>query len=236
MDPIFIGFGDLGLLAWSRFVGFGCVSSPLFMGVSVSLGVHRWRLTSGAQFLRFQAAPNTSRRIPPSDIRSVPTLRGRMLWPPGRYRATRAVAQYPVKSTVTLIFDSHTNAQGPTARHSQRPQNFSRPHRRASFLRIGHDANNPRKVKRSSPRQLPTFPNSCAEPILEDLPAAVSLANKSAATVCFAPIGSRYVEALPAGSSLAPDTSVIVKLAFSDPSGAAISYTPLVAGSLGGAP
>jgi hypothetical protein len=72
--------------------------------------------------------------------------------------------------------------------------------------------------------------------ILEDLPAAVSLANKSAATACFAPIGSRYVEALPAASSLAPGTSVIVKLAFSDPSGAAISYTPLVAGSLGGAP
>jgi hypothetical protein len=72
--------------------------------------------------------------------------------------------------------------------------------------------------------------------ILEDLPAAVSLANKSTATACFEPIGSRYVEALPAGSSLAPETSVIVKLAFSDPSGAAISYTPLVAGSLGGAP
>jgi hypothetical protein len=164
VDPIFIGFGDLGLLAWARFVGFRSVSSPLFMGVAVSLGVHRWRLTSGAQFLRFQAAPNTSPRLPPSDIRSVPTLRGRMLWPPGQYRATRAVAQYPVKSTLTLIFDSHTNAQGPNARHSQRPQNFSRPHRRASFLRIGHDANNLRKVKRSSPRQLPTFPNSCAEP------------------------------------------------------------------------
>jgi hypothetical protein len=72
--------------------------------------------------------------------------------------------------------------------------------------------------------------------ILEDLPAGVTLANKSAATSCFAPIGSRYVEALPVGSSLAPDTSVIVKLGFSDPSGAAISYTPLVAGSLGGAP
>jgi hypothetical protein len=72
--------------------------------------------------------------------------------------------------------------------------------------------------------------------ILEDLPAEVALANKSAATVCFAPVGSRYVEALPVGSSLAPDTSVIVKLGFSDPSGAAISYTPLVAASLGGAP
>jgi hypothetical protein len=72
--------------------------------------------------------------------------------------------------------------------------------------------------------------------ILEDLPTAVTLVNKSAATACFAPVGSRFVEALPAGSSLAPNTTVIVKLGFSDPSGAAISYTPLVAGSLGGAP
>jgi hypothetical protein len=72
--------------------------------------------------------------------------------------------------------------------------------------------------------------------ILEELPAGVTLANKSAATECFAPIGSRFVEALPEGSNLAPNTSVIVKLGFSDPSGATISYTPLVAGSLGGAP
>jgi len=72
--------------------------------------------------------------------------------------------------------------------------------------------------------------------ILEDLPAAVSLVNRSAATACFAQIGSRYVSALAQGSLLAPDTSVVVRLAFSDPSGAAISYTPLVAGSLGGAP
>jgi hypothetical protein len=72
--------------------------------------------------------------------------------------------------------------------------------------------------------------------ILENLPTAVTLANKSGATACFAPIGSRYVEALPVGTPLAPNTSVIVKFGFSDPSGAAISYTPLVAGSLGGAP
>jgi len=72
--------------------------------------------------------------------------------------------------------------------------------------------------------------------ILEDLPAAVTLANKSAATACFAPIGSRYLVAFPEGSSLAPNTAAVVKLAFSDPSGAAISYTPLLAGSLGGAP
>ena len=84
-----------------------------------------------------------------------------------------------------------------------------------------------------------TGPTAVAGPlffILEDLPAGVRLANKSGATACFAPIGSRYVEALPEGSSLAPNTSVVVRLGFSDPSGAAISYTPLVAGSLGGAP
>ena len=72
--------------------------------------------------------------------------------------------------------------------------------------------------------------------ILEDLPAGVTLVNKSAATACFAPIGSRYVGALPAGSSLAPNTTAVLLLGFSDPSGAAISYTPLVVGSLGGAP
>jgi hypothetical protein len=72
--------------------------------------------------------------------------------------------------------------------------------------------------------------------ILEDLPPGVTLVNKSAATACFAPIGSPFVEALPEGSNLAPNTTAIVKLGFSDPSGTAISYTPLVAGSLGGAP
>ena len=72
--------------------------------------------------------------------------------------------------------------------------------------------------------------------ILQDLPAAVTLVNKSGATACLAPIGSRYVGALPVGSLLAPNTTVIVTLGFSAPSGAAISYTPLVAGSLGGLP
>jgi len=72
--------------------------------------------------------------------------------------------------------------------------------------------------------------------ILEDLPSGVTLVNKSGATACFAPIGSRYVVALPEGSMLAPNTTVVVPLAFSDPSGAAITYTPLVTGSLGGLP
>src|ERR1022692_1140988 len=39
--------------------------------------------------------------------------------------------------------------------------------------------------------------------------------------------GSRYVIALPEGCALAPNTTVIVKLGFSDPSGAATTYTPL---------
>jgi hypothetical protein len=72
--------------------------------------------------------------------------------------------------------------------------------------------------------------------ILEDLPAEVSLVNKSTPTACYAPIGSPYVIALPKGSSLAPDTSAIVHLAFTDPSGAAISYTPLTVNGHGGTP
>lgn len=72
--------------------------------------------------------------------------------------------------------------------------------------------------------------------VLEDLPPGVTLINKSVATACFAPIGSRYVVALPEGSALAPNTTVLVPLAFSDPSAAAITYMPLVAGSLGGLP
>ena len=72
--------------------------------------------------------------------------------------------------------------------------------------------------------------------ILQDLSSGVTLANKSAATACFEPIGSRYVVALPEGPPLAPNTTVVVTLAFSDPSGVTISYTPLAAGSLGGAP
>jgi len=72
--------------------------------------------------------------------------------------------------------------------------------------------------------------------ILEDLPAAVNVVNKPEPTACFAPIGSPYVVALPKGSLLAPNTSLVLTLGFSDPSGGAISYTPLTAGSLGGAP
>jgi hypothetical protein len=72
--------------------------------------------------------------------------------------------------------------------------------------------------------------------ILEELPSGVTLVNKSGATSCFAPIGSRFVVALPEGSALAPNTTVVVPLGFSDPSAAAITYTPLVAGSLGGLP
>ncbi|MGA2590436.1 MAG: hypothetical protein ABSH32_11005 [Bryobacteraceae bacterium] len=72
--------------------------------------------------------------------------------------------------------------------------------------------------------------------ILEDLPAGVSIANESRPTSCYAPIGSPYLVAIPEGSSLAPNTSVIVRLQFRDPSGVAISYTPLAVVSGGATP
>ena len=72
--------------------------------------------------------------------------------------------------------------------------------------------------------------------ILENLPAGVSVANKSRPTSCYAPIGSPALIALPKGSLLAPNTSVRVRLRFSDPSGTAISYTPLVVSSQGSTP
>ena len=72
--------------------------------------------------------------------------------------------------------------------------------------------------------------------ILEDLPAGVSIANESKPTSCYAPIGSPYLVAIPAGSSLAPNTSAIVRLQFRDPSGSAISYTPLAVVSEGATP
>ncbi len=72
--------------------------------------------------------------------------------------------------------------------------------------------------------------------ILEDLPSGVSVVNKSGAAACLAPVGSRYIVALPEGSALAPDTAVVFDLWFSDPSASAITYTPLTARSLGGVP
>jgi hypothetical protein len=72
--------------------------------------------------------------------------------------------------------------------------------------------------------------------IVEDLPAEAHLVNESSTTACYSPIGSPYVVALPKGSSLAPNTELVVTLKFRDPSGAAISYTPLTASSRLGAP
>jgi hypothetical protein len=73
--------------------------------------------------------------------------------------------------------------------------------------------------------------------ILEDLPPGVTVVNNSGGTTdCMAPLGSRYVVALPEGTTLAPNTSVTLHLAFSDPSGTAITYTPLTTGSVGGRP
>ena len=62
--------------------------------------------------------------------------------------------------------------------------------------------------------------------ILEDIPDGVGVANESRATSCFSP-GSPTLLALPEGSSLAPNTTVAVPLKFSDPTGTAITYTPL---------
>jgi hypothetical protein len=72
--------------------------------------------------------------------------------------------------------------------------------------------------------------------ILEDLPSGVGLGSKSGNTACLSPLGSGYVTPLPAGSLLAPNTSLHFRLLFSDPSGAAITYTPLLAGSDGATP
>jgi hypothetical protein len=88
-----------------------------------------------------------------------------------------------------------------------------------------------------------TLSNNSAAPILgpvylilEDLSAGVNLVNESKPTACYAPIGSPYLLVLPKGSTLAPDASVVVHLAFSDPSGAAITYTPLTVNGLAGTP
>lgn len=72
--------------------------------------------------------------------------------------------------------------------------------------------------------------------ILEGLPAGVSLAREWRPTECYSPIGSPYLVALPNGSTLAPSTSAIVHLGFSDPTGAAISYTALTVNGQAGTP
>ncbi len=71
--------------------------------------------------------------------------------------------------------------------------------------------------------------------ILEDLPPGVTLVNRSGVSECIAP-GSRYVVPLPEGSSLAPNTSLVFDLWFSDPSASAITYTPLTASSRSAVP
>jgi hypothetical protein len=63
--------------------------------------------------------------------------------------------------------------------------------------------------------------------ILENLPDGVSVVNRSTPSTCFAPIGSPTLVALPKDSSLAPNTSLNTTLVFRDPSGTAITYTPL---------
>jgi hypothetical protein len=72
--------------------------------------------------------------------------------------------------------------------------------------------------------------------ILEGLPTTVGLVNESKPTACYAPIGSPYLDVLPKGFSLAPNTTAVVHLEFNDPSGTAITYTPLVVGAPGDTP
>jgi hypothetical protein len=72
--------------------------------------------------------------------------------------------------------------------------------------------------------------------ILGGLPAAAGLVNESRPTACYTPIGSPYLGVLPSGNSLAPNTTGVVHLGFSDPTGTAITYTPLAVGGPGDAP
>jgi hypothetical protein len=72
--------------------------------------------------------------------------------------------------------------------------------------------------------------------VLEDLSKGVSLEQAAGQTSCYAPLGSPYVLALPAGSSLGVGRSKDIELEFSGPSGVTISYTPLVVVSLGPTP
>jgi hypothetical protein len=60
------------------------------------------------------------------------------------------------------------------------------------------------------------------------------LAN-SGATAVSGPV-YLVVEDLPEGSNLAPNTTLFLYLKLSDPSGAAITYAPLLASSLAGTP
>lgn len=62
----------------------------------------------------------------------------------------------------------------------------------------------------------------------------ITLANRGATAVS----GPVYLvlEDLPEGSNLAPNTTLFLYLKLSGPSGAAITYTPLLASSLAGTP
>jgi hypothetical protein len=72
--------------------------------------------------------------------------------------------------------------------------------------------------------------------ILEDIPAGVTLVNEARPTTCYAPMGSPYVFVLSKGTSLAPGATEVLHLAFSNPSEAALTYTPLVVSGMAGTP
>jgi hypothetical protein len=86
--------------------------------------------------------------------------------------------------------------------------------------------------------QTATVTNSGSTPIagplslvLAHLTSGVTLANRSASTVCFAPAGSSYVNLyLGSNNKLGAGKSTSITLDFSDPSGATITFTSEVAG------
>jgi hypothetical protein len=68
--------------------------------------------------------------------------------------------------------------------------------------------------------------------VLTDLPSGISLTNRSASTVCFAPEGSPYVNLyLTPNNTLPAGTSTPITLEFSDPSDASITFSSEVAGT-----
>ena len=72
--------------------------------------------------------------------------------------------------------------------------------------------------------------------VLEGLTGGVSILNPTSPTVCYFPIGSPYVVAIPQGSSLAPNAYTRVRLGFSAPAGVKISYMPLTINGQAGTP
>jgi hypothetical protein len=71
--------------------------------------------------------------------------------------------------------------------------------------------------------------------VLENLTSGIGVTNSSGTTSCYSP-GSPYVVIVPEGSSLPPNITAAIRLVFTDPSAAMISYSPLAVTSLGATP